>query len=98
MNNPNNLPSGNQNFKFTRAKRGYSPKEVDSVLETQNELINTLNQQKSALINESSRLNAALNECKEKIQQLARSTRAMSEERQREKLRLADILTLAQQC
>ena len=77
-----------QNLKFAREWRGYRPQEVDLVLDA------LFNKNKD-LSDENARLRETLAQCEPKIQQLTQNTAALEQERLKENLRLAEVMTSA---
>ena len=91
-----------ENLQFTHEKKGYSPKEVDRAMMAHEkskaimtEQIRILHNEINVTKNENAQLKSTLMEYKDKVQRLIVTMNRIEEERARESLRLAEIMTNA---
>ena len=84
-------------MRFTRAgSKGYSAREVDEALEELSERVEMLTRENEELKEENERFLETLESCNEKLREFSENTNQMESEREREKLRIANILTSAE--
>jgi len=81
------------NLEFTNVKKGYNPVEVDRAMAAHEKCNYILYEQNETLQNEVNRLKGTLAECKIKMQRLVDNMDRIEEERARESLRIAGLMT-----
>ena len=81
------------NLEFTNVKKGYNPTEVDRAMAAHEKCNHILYEQNETLQKEVNRLKSTLAECKIKMQRLVDNMDRIEEERARESLRMAGLMT-----
>jgi len=85
----------NIDFNFTPSRRGYDPEEVEVVLAAHKQQLEILSDQNRRLKEEYVKASETLARCNARIQKLFENTQVLQQERQRETMRLAQVMTAA---
>ena len=85
----------NIDFNFTPSRKGYDPEEVEVVLAAHKQQLELLSEQNRRLKEEYVKASETLSRCNARIQMLFENTQVLQQERQRETMRLAQVMTAA---